>query len=186
LVYTLGGFTPDPCGRFPVSVTSMEAYNPDTDVWQSSTPMLSPRADFGAVVANGTLYAIGGENDYVSPPDDCSGGIYGYPISSVEAYSFTTHSWRYVASLPTPAAIRGAVVGADGRVYVLAFPNQTGPYGQGVVYAYNTTKNKWVTIGSAPSGAGPMTVVGPNRELLVLVGDYGSGHLKAQAFTRPT
>jgi hypothetical protein len=161
--------------------------------------MLAPRSDFGAVVANGTLYAIGGVNNYVLPPG-CAGtvGIYDTVLASVEAYSFVSRSWRYVASLPMPAAIDGAVVGADGRIYVLAFPNADGPYGGAVVYAYNPASNTWTTaisnIPPIPSpkgphqnpGIGPMTVVGPNRELLLLENDNGDGDFPAAAFTHPT
>jgi hypothetical protein len=190
LIYTLGGHTSDPnCDGLPISLSTVEAYNPNTNQWQSSTPMLTPRAHFGAVVANGKIYAIGGEGNL--PNDQCTD--VGPALSSVEAYSFTSRSWSYVAPLPIASFVDGAVVGADGRIYVLAFASNGG-----VLYAYNTATNTWTTIGNVPppppppAGSrqtpeqGPITVVGPNRELLLLENDDGDGHFPAAAFTYPT
>jgi N-acetylneuraminic acid mutarotase len=183
LIYALGGDTQDPCYLLPISVSTVEAYNPTTNQWQSSAPMLTPRTQFGAVVANGRIYAIGGLDNFDSSPCNNHDSL----LSSVESYSFASRSWSYVAPLPTAATIDGAVVGADGRIYVL--DTNGGPWG--VVYAYNPATNTWATVVNVPSPppvnrlqtVGPMTVVGPNRELLLLENDNGT---PAAAFTYPT
>ena len=190
LIYALGGWTSDPCDGFPVSLKTVEAYNPTSNTWATVPSMRTPRAAFGAVVTGGVLYAIGGEEDGPSKPENggCESGTVSV-LSSVEAYSFSTHSWKTVAPLPQATRVEGAVVGADGRIYAIG-DGASRP----VLFIYDVWANAW-TIGPTPplakptrfgSSWGPVVAFGPSNSVLLIENAVGNGNLSASAYSLPT
>ena len=68
------------------ALSSMEVFDPQTNVWTELEPMSIARAGFQLVAAQGTLYAAGG----MAP---------GGTMSSVEAYDPQQNRWEAAAPL---------------------------------------------------------------------------------------
>ena len=158
-IYALGGLAND--GNLGTSTAIVEAYVPSLNSWTTAPSMQQARTNFAAVIGpDHRLYAIGGE--YVNFNTGCC-----QLLASVEAFSFTTHTWTYVAPLPTAAMIAGAVVGADGRIYAVGQEIGYGANGPQGLWAYDVKTNSWTTL-TAPPVAGVATGVGTNKSIVVV------------------
>ena len=177
LIYALGGLVYDPETSLGLSVNASETYNPTTNTWVSAPPMQQARSDFAAVIGpDSRVYVIGGEYDNYNT-------IGREVLSSVEAYSFTSHTWTYVAPLPMADDIVGATIGADGRIYAVGTN----------VYAYNVSTNIWTTLSAVPppnppngyvDTVGPAVGMGSAHTLLLI--ENAEGNDKASAYTYAT
>jgi len=65
-IYLLGGETNEPSSNADI-LDLVEAFDPETDSWETLAPMPSPRAYFSACVVNGKIYAIGGLHKFPFP-----------------------------------------------------------------------------------------------------------------------
>jgi N-acetylneuraminic acid mutarotase len=120
-IYAVGGANAsDPLG-------TLEIFDPLTNTWSARRPMPTPRRSLAAAVANGRMYAIGGDlsqiveeydpisDAWVSRPSlltgrsGCAASVFngsifvmgGYGLlASVEQYNPSTHSWSYAPSMP--------------------------------------------------------------------------------------
>jgi hypothetical protein len=126
-VWALGGVTKD-----KVTLTTVESWDLPTHSWKRGPEMTTPRALFAAVYApDGRIYAIaGGQMHPSSSFSDVASYI---KTASVEAFSPVTQRWESVAPLPLASVSHGAVVGADGRIYVVGGDNGN-PLGNTTVY----------------------------------------------------
>ena len=70
-------------------LSTVEAYDPDTDTWTSKAPMLNARRGLGAAAVGDRIYAIGGCNALDNPS------------GKVEEYTPLTDTWKTKASMPT-------------------------------------------------------------------------------------
>jgi hypothetical protein len=144
LIYALGGAVDDSDDN-AISSKVVEAYNPTTNSWAEVASMEQARDQFGAVIGpDGRMYAIGGE--YVTDSIETD-------TASVEAYSFTTNTWTYVAPLPIATLISGAVLGANGTIYAA---------GPGFLGDYNVQTNTWTTLTPPPASPSPAGTAGPD------------------------
>jgi len=101
-VYALGG--DGIWGVTPV-YSSVERWNPATDVWSYVAPMSRGRDFFGSVFGgDGLLYAIGGG----------AGNL-----SACERYNPVTNSWSPIEDLPQPRTGVSAATDGEGRVYAI-------------------------------------------------------------------
>ncbi|MBC8427752.1 hypothetical protein H8D98_00675 [bacterium] len=82
IIYAIGGSSD---GRRTLS--TVEAYDPATDIWTEKADMPTPRWGLSTSVVNGKIYAIGGAN--------------GPSLSTVEAYDPATDTWTKKANMPT-------------------------------------------------------------------------------------
>ncbi len=100
LLYAIGGLT-NPGDR----VSTVETYNPSTNVWTMIAPMIHVRSDAAACASNGKIYAIGGFDGH---------GIH----SSTEIYRPMTDTW---SPGPNLAQARSGVkaVSCKGKIYVI-------------------------------------------------------------------
>ncbi|XP_051512132.1 kelch-like protein 42 [Myxocyprinus asiaticus] len=71
-------------------------YNPFTNQWVSTAPLIKHRRHFSTAVCEGKIYAVGGWylDSLVTP--DSSTGVY----TAVERYDPWTDTWAFVSSLP--------------------------------------------------------------------------------------
>ena len=139
-IYALGGFDGSN------SLTTAEAYKPNTNSWTTIAPMNTPRDGLAAATGpDGRIYAIGGfDTDY---------------LSSVEAYNIGTNSWSHVASMVHPRQTLAAVTGPDGQIYGIGGEFRFASVN--TVEAYNPGTNTWNPVN-------PMTT--PRRQLAAAVG----------------
>ncbi len=93
-------------GISPVAGTgTLEAYDPDTQEWQSLAPMPTPRSGIAAAVFQDRLVVFGGEGGAPDPS-----GVF----RETEAYDPETSSWRALPLMPTGRHGIGAAVLDDG------------------------------------------------------------------------
>jgi Kelch motif len=159
LLYAVGGYYNDSdVGPSPLS--TLEAYNPQSNTWLTTTaPMPTARSYLGAAAIGGKLYAVGGQ---------ASLGVY---LATLEAYDPITNAWDPDPKPPMPTARYGIGVAAiDGILYAV------GGYSNNylaTVEAYNTATNTWQTKAemSIPRlGPGVVAING----ILYAVGGYSS------------
>jgi N-acetylneuraminic acid mutarotase len=96
----------------------VEEYDPQTNSWQSRSPMPSPREGLVTVTGNdGLIYAIGGYH-YAN----------GW-LSTVEVYDPDADSWQTCASLAMNRGFLAGIRGAGSTIYALG-----GTCGNGLEY----------------------------------------------------
>lgn len=61
-------------------LATAEAYNPNTNAWETVRPMLCPRSNFGISVINSCLFVVGGYNG-------------NHTTMEVEFYNSQTNKW---------------------------------------------------------------------------------------------
>jgi hypothetical protein len=131
-VYMFGGDD----GNF--SLASAEVYDPQLNSWLVIASTLVARSGAAAATASdGRIFLIGG-----SVFDQGGHGL----ASSVEAYSPTTNTWSFVASLPAGRFGHSASTGADGWIYVTGGSDDSRPTAS--VLSYNPVRDLWTTEAS--------------------------------------
>lgn len=102
-VYVVGGTK-----AMTSTLAPLEAYDPDTGVWQTLAPINEVGVGYGAATgSDARIYAIGGPS--IGPPS-----------TSVEAYDVALDTWTSEAPLPSSRTYFATTAGSDGRIYVLA------------------------------------------------------------------
>ena len=86
---------------------STTVYDPSTDSWTESRPMLEARTDAGICVLDGDVYVSGGFSSSGSNV-----------TSSVERYSVWNNTWSLVAVMPTAICGHG-MCSVNGSIYVI-------------------------------------------------------------------
>ncbi len=105
ILYAIGGSCCAP-GHGSRTLTTVEAYNPTTNMWTVKAPVPTPRYGHAVGVVNGILYAVGGAIEDKGA------------ISTVEAYDPTRNRWT--ASAPMPAGRSLLAVGVvNGILYAV-------------------------------------------------------------------
>ncbi|XP_065139655.1 kelch-like protein 26 isoform X1 [Paramisgurnus dabryanus] len=94
-LYLIGGYRQRVKKGYEFKMASFR-YNPFTNQWVSTAPMIKHRRHFSAAVCEGRIYAVGGWylDSLVTP--DSSTGVY----TAVEVYDPWTDTWEFVSSLP--------------------------------------------------------------------------------------
>jgi len=130
---------PARAARIPATATGNTG---STDSWQTIAPMPTPAADGCAVYDGlGRILVFGGIN--------AAGNA---RLTNVASYDVASNTWSDAAVPDLPVALSGAraVLGADGRVYVIG--GETGPIGAGTtqssVYKLDLDSNTWSTAAS--------------------------------------
>jgi N-acetylneuraminic acid mutarotase len=145
-MYVIGGATIAPGATNPAIhptvaqrvLSTVEEYDPETNVWRNRAPMPTPRNHTAAGVVDGKIYVIGGRIGaaFIAASSD---------LANVEAYDPATDTWsRPLAKMPT--ARSGLDVGVyKGRIYVAGGENQD--FFQHTAYhafeAYDPVTNTW-------------------------------------------
>ncbi len=107
-IYAVGGIFDD-----NMTLGTVEAYNPDADIWETRRTMPTPRRFWDGVVGrDGKFYALGGT--YVT---------FGFPgpvlLPNVEAYNPNDDTWSLVTSMPTARGALAAAIDLNGTIYAI-------------------------------------------------------------------
>jgi len=131
----------------------------DFGSWSAKDSMLSPRADLGVAVIDGSLYAVG--------------GYYGVDaLGTLEAYNPGTSSWTTKAPMPTPRIGIGVGV-VNGILYAVGgFVPFVGNVA--TVEAYDPVANTWTPKASMPTPRAFLAVGVVNGVLYAVGGSDGS------------
>jgi N-acetylneuraminic acid mutarotase len=84
-----------------------EVYDPQTDTWESKTPMPSNRSQLNANVVDGKIYLIGGR----------TGGQF-TTVDLNEVYDPQTDTWNTKAPIPYPVVQYASAV-IDGKIFIM-------------------------------------------------------------------
>jgi N-acetylneuraminic acid mutarotase len=122
-IYAIGGY---PAG-LGAAMTTVEAYDPATDTWQSKAPMPTPRGRLCATAVNGKIFAIGAS----TPPS-------GPWLATVEMYDPLTDTWARRANTPTAKGVSAAST-VHGLIYVIG--GRSGSTGFSTVEEYDPVTN---------------------------------------------
>ncbi|MCJ8733154.1 hypothetical protein PDJAM_G00219900 [Pangasius djambal] len=142
-LYLIGGFRQQMKRGYEFKMASFR-YNPLTNKWVSTAPLIKHRRHFSAAVCEGYIYAVGGWylDSLVTP--DSSTGLY----TAVERYDPWTDSWAFVSSLPLSDFQFTLSLSHDSPLttslgtclYVLGNIQRTG---EKLVLCYDTTQDCW-------------------------------------------
>ena len=104
-IYAIGGWTSIQSGTLSVLLSSVEEYNPLTNLWIARAPMPYPeRARMISGAINGRIYVVGGW------------GLFG-SISTTDEYDPVSDTWKRKTDMPTgPFSISTAAI--DNMLYV--------------------------------------------------------------------
>lgn len=161
MLYAVGGQIPGTSRHNAVS--TVEAYDPNTNRWFTKAPMptVGPGAQIGVV--SGVLYAVGGINVGLVDP---------LPVGTVEAYDPVTDTWT--AKQPIPSPPYGAGVGVvNGILYAVGgiAPGGSGIVITGTLQAYDPASDTWTTKAPMPTPRIGFRVGVLNGLLYVVGGD---------------
>jgi N-acetylneuraminic acid mutarotase len=135
-IYVIGGIDDN---NLPLS--TVEMYDPLTDVWTSKMSMPTPRSGLAVAVYNNKIYAIGGHinNGYVG---------------NNEVYDTATNTWTPKSSMPTPRADLSANI-VNGVIYLIGGKRYSGsaPFyvETNVNECYFPDNDSWSTRASIPT-----------------------------------
>jgi len=115
-------------------LSTVETYDPVSDIWTPKTQMPTPRDGLAIGVVNGLIYAVGGWN--------------GSPLSTVEAYDPVSDTWTTKAPMTTARAGMAVAV-IKGILY--AAGGQNGVTALSTVEAYDPASDTWTTVASLPT-----------------------------------
>ncbi len=168
-LYSFGGGPNGGASAGAPNSTYAERYVGTSDTWQVLAPMPVAAADAAAAPDGlGHILVFGGI--------DATGSS---RVKTVQRYDIATDSWS-TSTAPMPVALSGheAVLGGDGRVYVLG--GDAGAMGaaaaQSAVHVYDPANDTWAP---GPSMSEPRrwfaAVMGPGEYLYVFGGDNDAG-----------
>ncbi|KAM8962134.1 kelch-like ECH-associated protein 1A [Pelodytes ibericus] len=152
LIYVAGGY-------LQISLSSMNAYNPQTGEWIRLANMLEPRSGLGACIAFGLFYTVGGRNHTSIENTDSN---------SLACFNPVTNQWTTRAPMNV-ARNRVGVAVVDGAIYAVG--GSCGSEHHKSVERYDPDTNEWTFVAPtsvARIGAG----VAECRGLLYAVGGF--------------
>lgn len=159
IIYVIGG------ADSYSTLSTVEAYNPDTDTWTAKADMPTARCGFACCSLNGKIYAIGGKTLH---PAVAGGGT-----TVVEEYDPVTDSWQSKADLPAPARAYMEACSIAGKIYVTGGMEARMGEALSAVEVYDPTTNTWSKAASMPTGRNYIGVTLANGKFYVIGGAMG-------------
>ena len=154
-IYAVGGSNSSGC------LSSIEEYDPLTNVWTTKAAMTTPRAKFQVKVVNGKVYAIGGFNSSSQN------------LSSVEEYDPLTNVWTTKASMHTGRNDFQAIVN-NGKIYVIGGISDGDTISS--VEEYDPNLNTWTTKASLNMQRSNFQTEVINGKIYAIGGHYFDGY----------
>lgn len=139
------------------------------DSWLAAPPMPTPRLLLAAATGpDGTLYAIGGGDNPISP----------HGLNVVEVFNASTRQWNAAPPMPTARYGLAAATDADGNIYAFGGTDSL----RGTIFAtaelFNPSTRSWATIGPMPTPRLYLAgATGPDGSIYALGGVSTTGTL---------
>jgi parallel beta-helix repeat protein len=118
------------------------------DSWATKAPMQVERSRLGVAVVNGKIYAIGGDDVYLSGNCLTAYGYYGKRLNTTEEYDPLSDTWTFKASMPTPRCSFGVAV-YQNKIYCIGGRTSDGV--TGVNEVYDPATDTWETKTPMPT-----------------------------------
>jgi N-acetylneuraminic acid mutarotase len=100
ILYAVGGKNKQLMGYFNETLSTNEAYNPQTNTWTHKTSMPTPRHHLTSAVVDGKLYVIGGRQTNQIPHVN---------VNANEMYNPKYDNWSILKPMPTKRSAMAAV-----------------------------------------------------------------------------
>jgi len=143
-IYAIGGLTT--LNGELRALSTVEEYDPATDMWIAKANMPTPRGQVALAVVNEKIYAIGGGS--------IDGILSAVVCSTVEMYDTQTDTWTPRAEMPTPRTFLSASV-VNGKIYAIggAWLEKVGDVGKAfsTVEVYNPVQDTWLKSADMPT-----------------------------------
>ncbi|XP_029910098.1 kelch-like protein 38 [Myripristis murdjan] len=174
-LYIIGGYRQRLKKGWEFKMASFR-YNPFTNSWVATTPLIKHRRHFSAVACEGRIYAVGGWylDSLVTP--DSSTALY----TAVECYDPWEDTWRFVSSLPLTdfqftMSLSHDVPLATSLGYCLYVLGNIQRTGEKLVLQYNTRLDSWSellpTLTRADADIPTLYFLGATDRLFVIGGN---------------
>ena len=162
-IYVIGGAATEP--EFPYTDSTLQIYDLLTDTWSMGADILTPRAGHSAVVLNGKIYALGGQQGK-------SAGYLG--IDAVEEYDPETDSWAKVASMIFPRKHHESV-SLDAKIHV--FGGGSDLWGANLFAGeiYDPYTDSWRELSAAPTQWSACAASESNGKMFIGGGSFTQG-----------
>jgi len=135
-IYVIGGSKAvynSATGQYKIEMTDkVLRYNPSTDTWSTVGSISTARREFGAAVANGKIYIIGGY--------DASDKL----TASIEEYNPSNDTWTTKNPMPVASALFGTATTND-KIYVIGGVGNNGSFRE-----YDPVTETWTDKGEYP------------------------------------
>jgi len=154
-IYVVGGFI----AREWIPTNQLFIYDPIKNQWTEGNPMPTPRGALNALFVNGTLYAIGGQDNAKSSNKN-------------EAYDPLTNKWISKPSMPT-GRNHAASATVDNKIYITG-GRLAGFYpltNVNVNEMYDTETEKWTAVEPMPSKRSGIAAAAINNSFFVFGGE---------------
>ena len=128
---------PDPVLKLHAVSNTMECYDPRTNSWEYKKPLSSVRMRFAAVVGpDDKIYVFGGAEGMAN--------IDATPVlNTTEVYDPKTDSWTLRKPMPESREAHAAVLGSDGKIYVLGGASSVPTPPLNDVFIYDPLFDSW-------------------------------------------
>lgn len=177
-LYLIGGYRQRVKKGYEFKMASFR-YNPFTNRWVSTAPLIKHRRHFSAAVCEGKIFAVGGWylDSLVTP--DSSTGVY----TAVERYDPWTDTWAFVSSLPLTDFQFSLSLSHDSPLttslghclYVLGNIQRTG---EKLVLRYDTRQDCWCellpTLTRSTANLPILHFLGASNNQLLVIGGNNS------------
>jgi len=155
-IYAIGG-SPDALGM----ISTIEEYDPMTDIWIKKTDMPTARYCLSTSVVNGKIYAIGGYNN----------GVY-YAV--VEEYDPGTDTWTKKTNMSTAKMYVSTSV-VDGKIYAIGGNDRNNIFS--IVEEYDPVTDKWIKKANMPTARYGLSISVVSGKIYAIGGEGWAGCL---------
>lgn len=149
MMYAISGIT-----NAGIASTKVFKYNPYINTWTSLASIAVGVFEAAAACVNGKIYVFGGDG----------------ALSSTRIYDINTNTWTFGTKIPKPVMQHAAIVGNDGRIYLIGGRSTQSSKPWGAVQIYDPVKDVWrvganmripkVQFGAAKDASGRIYVIG--------------------------
>ncbi|MDE0468577.1 MAG: hypothetical protein OYL97_16120 [Candidatus Poribacteria bacterium] len=168
-IYVIGGRVEHQPFK-PMPTNLVEVYDPLINKWEKRADMPTARAGADAVVVDGKVYVLGGQNTWVAP------GLAERFITRIEEYNPKTNKWQQFPDMPMFKFWFASVV-VNNEIYTIGGANNKRERID-AVDVYNPTVDKWRKIESLPTPKDIFAAVVVNGTIYTLgsfIGGVGGG-----------
>lgn len=142
-------------------VSTVEEYDPLSDVWVTKAGMRTARASFGLVTLNGKIYAFGGQ------------GSTSFALSSVEKYDPVADTWTTLTDMPIALSATRATI-SNGRIYVIGGRLMSSAFAS-TVQEYDPVTDSWAVKSPMPTARTEIALAtGSNGKIYAIGGFNGA------------
>jgi hypothetical protein len=153
-IYLIGGQTPTESDRYGIKTNVNEAYDPQTDTWETKTPMPHPEYWYSSAVVDNKIYIIGGLTQiYDTETDTWTNGTACPQVNWVSAAAATTGQY---------APVRIYVLGGGYGFFEIAYDDFN--------RIYDPANDSWSFGAPLPKALGKLAAVNINDTIYALGG----------------